>query len=204
VSPSPEQPDLAEATADAAATAGNAPDQESASDQPGEQAATPEPSETASSETADGVPPSPEQEIAELRDRVLRTQAELENTRKRTARELHDQRKFAAAPVMTDMLSVLDNIRRAIEAAEKTGNAPDLLSGFQMVEKQMLDTLAAHHCTRIEALGQPFDPHVHDAILQQPSADQPPGTVLMVTREGYKLHERVLRPAQVIVAKGEE
>jgi molecular chaperone GrpE len=97
---------------------------------------------------------------------------------------------------------VVDNIDRAIEAATKAGEADKLLEGFRLVRQQLATVLAAHHCEPIEAAGRPFDPNFHQAILHQPSPDVPAGTVTMVTQQGYQLHERVVRPAQVIVSSG--
>ena len=141
-------------------------------------------------------------ELAAANDRALRLHAEMQNLRNRTSREIADERKYAALPLLRDLLPVVDNIDRAIEAAEKTGEAEKLLEGFRLVRQQLATALASNDCQLIEAAGQPFDPNVHQAILHQPSADVPAGTVTMVTQQGYKLHERVVRPAQVIVSSG--
>ena len=142
-------------------------------------------------------------ELAEARDRALRTQAETENARKRMRREQEEDRKYASLPMLMDLLPVVDNVARAIEAAEKAAGAEPVVAGFKMVAQQLDTALAKHQCTRIPALHQPFDPHLHAAILQQPSADFPPNTVLVVAQEGFQLHDRVLRPAQVIVSKSD-
>jgi molecular chaperone GrpE len=141
-------------------------------------------------------------ELASANDRMLRLQAEMQNLRNRTAREIADERRYAALPILRELLPVVDNIDRAIEAAEKAGEAENLLAGFRLVRQQLATILAQHHCEPIAAAGQPFDPHMHEAILQQPSAEVPAGHVMMVTQEGYKLHDRVVRPAQVIVSSG--
>jgi molecular chaperone GrpE len=141
-------------------------------------------------------------ELAAANDRLLRLQAEMQNLRNRTSREIADERRYAALPVLRDLLPVVDNIDRAIEAAEKAGEAENLLEGFRLVRQQLVTILARHHCEPIEAAGQPFDPHFHEAILHQPASDVPPNTVTMVTQTGYKLHDRVVRPAQVIVSSG--
>lgn len=140
---------------------------------------------------------------AELRtaeDRALRSQAELENYRKRIARQMDDERRYANLPLMRDLLPVLDNIQRAIEAAEKTHDTASLLQGIKIVAQQLEDALARHHCRQIDAMNVAFDPHLHEAIAQQPSMSQPPGTVILVTQSGFRLHDRVVRPSQVIVA----
>ncbi len=141
-----------------------------------------------------------EGELEQAKQRVLRVQAELENVRKRTARELSAQHRYAGLSLMRDLLPVLDNVHRAIEAADKAPEASGLRDGFELVKEQLKAVLAQHDCTEIEALHRPFDPHQHEAILQQPSAEYPPGTVLDVVQVGYQLHDRVVRPSQVIVA----
>lgn len=141
-------------------------------------------------------------ELVAANDRLLRLQAEMQNLRNRTSREIADERKYAALPVLRDLLPVLDNINRAIEAAEKAGEVENLLEGFRLVRQQLVTTLANHGAEAIEALGQPFDPNFHQAILHQPSPTAPANTVTMVTQEGYKLHDRVVRPSQVIVSAG--
>jgi molecular chaperone GrpE len=141
-------------------------------------------------------------EIAELNDRLLRLQAEMQNLRNRTSREIADERKYAVLPVVQELLPVVDNIDRAIEAAEKAGEAENLLAGFRLVKQQLHTLLSQNHCEVIEAEGQVFDPNFHQAILQQPSADIPSGSVMHVAQTGYKLHDRVVRPAQVIVSAG--
>src|SRR5262249_21954069 len=104
-------------------------------------------------------------------------------------------------PLAADLLPALDNLERALTAArQKEGNGP-LVQGVTMVQNQLLDVLRRHGITKVEAQGQPFDANVHEAVMQQPSADQPTGTVLQVLEQGYLLHDRVLRPARVIVSK---
>jgi molecular chaperone GrpE len=141
-------------------------------------------------------------ELAAANDRALRLQAEMQNLRSRTSREIADERRYAALPVLRDLLPVLDNIERAIEAAAKAGESDNLLAGFRLVKQQLDTVLVRHQCEPIKAEGQPFDPHFHEAILQQPSATVPADHVVMVTQPGYKLHDRVVRPAQVIVSAG--
>jgi molecular chaperone GrpE len=141
-------------------------------------------------------------ELAAANDRALRLQAEMQNLRNRTSREIADERRYAAMPVLRDLLPVLDNIDRAIDAAEKAGEPENLLSGFRLVRQQLQTLLANHYCEVISPTGEPFDPNLHEAILQQPSPDVPADHVTMVTQTGYKLHDRVVRPAQVIVSSG--
>jgi molecular chaperone GrpE len=139
-------------------------------------------------------------ELAAAKDRELRVHAELDNYRKRAARELDERLRYANLPLLRDLLPVIDNVQRAIEAAEKNADAAALLEGFRMVNQQLDDVLSRHHCTRIEALHAPFDPNVHHAVMQQPSEEHPANTVLTVTQHGYQLHDRVVRPSQVIVS----
>jgi molecular chaperone GrpE len=160
------------------------------------QADTPETATEPAAESLDQL----RSELEQLKDRVLRSQAELDNYRKRASRELDDHRRYANIGLMRDLLPVLDNIQRAIEAAEKTSDISSLLDGVRLVAQQLEGVLESFHCVKIKALGEPFDPQVHHAILQQPSAEQPPNTVIMVTQDGYQLHDRVVRPSQVIVS----
>ena len=134
------------------------------------------------------------------KDRVLRSQAELENYRKRAAREIEDHRRYANLPLLRDLLPVLDNIERAVSAADKTHDTASLLEGIKMVLQQLENVLSRYHCQRIAALHQPFDPHLHEAISQQPSDEFPSQTVLLVVQPGYQLFDRVVRPSQVIIS----
>ncbi|MEM8945938.1 MAG: nucleotide exchange factor GrpE [Planctomycetota bacterium] len=156
----------------------------------------------AEDEAAQAPADSLEVELATEKDRVLRLQAEMENLRTRTAREVNEERRYAAMPIVRDLLPVVDNIDRAIEAAQQSGEATSLLEGFKLVRQQLITTLEQHHCKPIEAVGQPFDPQVHEAILQQPSDEQPANHVLQQTQTGYQLHDRVVRAAQVIISTG--
>jgi molecular chaperone GrpE len=139
--------------------------------------------------------------LADANDRCLRLQAELENIRKRARRELDDERRYANLPLLRDLLPVADNLARAIDSGEKSHDVERLLEGVKMVAQQLEAVFAKHHCKRIEAVGLPFDPHQHEAIAQQPSGDHPPHTVLAEAQSGFQLHDRVIRPSQVIVSK---
>lgn len=139
-------------------------------------------------------------ELEHAQDRALRIRAELENYRKRAARQMEEELRYASLPLIRDLLPVWDNIGRAIEAAGKGHDSAGLLEGFQMVAEQFENVLARHHCTKIDALGKPFDPNRHEAILQQPSDDHPANTVVHVAQTGFLLHDRVVRPSQVIVS----
>jgi len=143
-----------------------------------------------------------EADWAAEKDRVLRLQAEMENLRTRTAREILNERRYAPLPLIRDLLPAIDNMNRAIEAAPPGEEAGQMLEGFELVRQLMVGILKQHQCTEIEALGEPFDPEVHEAILQQPSDETPTGHVLQVAEAGYQLHGRVVRPAKVIVSSG--
>lgn len=143
-----------------------------------------------------------EAELAEQQDRVLRLQAEIQNLHARQARELTDLRQYAGIELMREILPVVDNIDRAIEAAGDAAEAASLLEGFKLVRQQLVTALTQRGCKEIPAEGQVFNPDLHQAILQQPSADVPAGEIMMVTQAGYQLHDRVVRAAQVIVSAG--
>jgi molecular chaperone GrpE len=152
-------------------------------------------------ETPDGTVDRLEKELAEASDRALRIQAELENYRKRMHRELAEERRYAIVPFAKDLLAVVDNLERAIQAAQNAEEKNSLLEGVKMVATQLEGVLAQHQCQRIEAVGQPFDPNLHQAIAQEAST-LPAGTVSRDVQSGYKLHDRVIRPAQVFVSSG--
>ncbi len=141
-------------------------------------------------------------ELQDANDRVLRSQAEFENYRKRAQREMADDRKYASLPVIRDMLAVADNLDLAIQAAEKDAGASKLLDGVRMVVALFNNVLEQHQCTKIGGEGLPFDPNRHEAVMQEPSAELPAGMVTRIVRSGYQLHDRVIRPAQVFVSKG--
>jgi molecular chaperone GrpE len=159
-------------------------------------------SDTIAFPTPNSTAPDVNDELAAQGERLLRLQAEMQNLRNRTSREIADERKYAALPVVTDLLPVVDNIDRAIDAAEKAGEAENLLAGFRLVKQQLHTILSRNECVPIPAENEEFDPNFHQAILQQPSSEVPAGHVMMVTQPGYKLHDRVVRPAQVIVSSG--
>lgn len=141
-------------------------------------------------------------ECREANERALRAQAELENFRKRSRREMEEERRYSALPLIRDLLSVMDNLDRALEAAEKNQHAAGLVEGVKMVVTQFMAYLEQHGCRRIPAVGLPFDPHQHEAIAQEASAEHAAGVVTRIARHGYLLHDRVVRPSQVLVSTG--
>ncbi len=142
-----------------------------------------------------------ERRLQEAETRALRIQADQENFRRRTRRELDDQLKYAALPLMTDLIEVVDNLARALSAAEgQSGDA--LVSGVRMVQTQLEQMLEKNGCRRIATLNMVFDPNVHSALEMRVSDTVPPSTIIEETRSGYQLHDRVVRPAHVIVSTG--
>jgi molecular chaperone GrpE len=143
-----------------------------------------------------------EAQVKEAGEKVLRTQAELENYRKRAQRELADERRYAVVPLVRDLLPVMDNLQRAINVAAQTGEGQSLLEGVKLVAVQLEGMLKQNGCVPIETVGATFDPHQHEALAQEPSSEHPAGTITRVTQAGYKLYDRVIRPAQVFVSTG--
>ena len=147
-------------------------------------------------------------ENAELKDRTLRTIAEMENLRKRTEREVADTRSYAIAGFARDMLTATDSLSRALMVlpaeARDTADAAmkSLIEGIEMTEREMQRLLAKHGVKPIEAEGQKFDPHKHQAMFEVPDPTRPEGTVVQVVQAGFAIGDRVLRPAMVGVAKG--
>ena len=133
-------------------------------------------------------------------ERWARTQAEFENYRKRAQREADQNRQYQAFNILGDLLPVLDNLQRAVAAAEQGQGGGELIEGVKLVLRQFEDILARHGATPIEAAGKPFDPNLHQAIQQVPSADHPPMTVIAEAERGWTLHDRVLRPSRVVVS----
>ncbi len=147
-----------------------------------------------------------EREKQEHWERVLRATADMENLRKRTRRELDDARVEARGSVLREMLPVIDNLERAVQHAEQQGHAEDpeanaLIEGVRLVLRQFEQALEKCNVFAVDAAGKPFDPNVHEAIGQQESAEHAPGVVVQQLQRGYKIGERLLRPALVIVAK---
>ena len=147
-------------------------------------------------------------ENEELKDRALRAAAEMENLRRRTARDVQDARAYSMANFARDMLSVSDNLRRAIEAvtdeAKAAGGAglTSLVEGVEVTERAMLTALERHGVRKLEPQGEKFDPNFHQAMFEVPNPDVPANTVVQVVQSGYTIGDRVLRPAMVGVAKG--
>ena len=132
----------------------------------------------------------------------MHAQADLENYRKRAQREAEEIRRYHTMSLLRDMLPGLDNLQRAITAAENSSNIEELLLGVRMVAGQFEAILTSHALEPIEATGQPFDPNKHEAVQQIPSAEHPPMTVIEEIERGFTLHDRVVSPSKVIVSSG--
>ncbi len=148
-----------------------------------------------------------EAEVASLKDQLLRALAEQENLRRRAERDREDSRKFAIAGFAKDLVNVAENLRRALDAVpaplREDETAKPLLTGVEMTERELMAAFERHGVRRIDPLGQPFDYNYHQAIAEVPGTDKPAGTVVQVLQAGFVLHDRILRPAMVGVAKGE-
>ena len=146
-------------------------------------------------------------ENADLRDRNLRIIAEMENFRRRAERDKSESVKYAASEFGRDMISVADNLRRAIEAVSKDASEQSpavktLLDGIEATERELFKTFERHGITRFDPLGEKFDPHNHEAVVKVDVPNVPADVIVQVLQAGYKIADRVLRPATVILAKG--
>jgi molecular chaperone GrpE len=146
-------------------------------------------------------------EVASLKDQLLRALAETENLRRRSRRERDDALKYAAVPFIRDLVGATDNLRRAMdsvspEALEADEHLKNLMAGLEMTETELATVFERHHIVKIYPMGERLDPHSHEAMFEVPDPETPSGTVVQVVQAGYRLHDRLLRPAQVGVAKG--
>ena len=139
-------------------------------------------------------------EVEELKDKLARARAEVANVQRRSANERTEAVRFALVDFMRDLLPVIDDFERSLQAAEAAGDKDSIVKGARLIYDNLLQLLKKHHVEPIEAQGRPFDPALHEAMMQQPSADLPPGSVLEEVQRGYKLHDRVIRPTRVIVS----
>ena len=143
-----------------------------------------------------------EARAVEMQNKALRALAELDNFRKRMARERQEILKSAAADVIESLLPALDNLRIGLQAAENHPEAGDVAKGFEMVGKQMLGALQDHGLKELDPTGDVFDPHQHDSLTTQPSDEVQEGHVLQTIKVGYVLNDKLLRPASVVVSQG--
>ena len=141
-------------------------------------------------------------ELTQWKDTALRARADLDNFRKRMIQEASETRRFANASLLEELLPVLDNFQFGLQAAEADAGVKNLLVGLNMVAGQFQAFLRDQGVEEIPAVGCPFDPNVHEAVGQQPSTEVPEGVIITQMRRGFKLRERLLRPATVIVSTG--
>lgn len=168
--------------------------------------------ETRSTSTSEARPneqPPPEDEVANLqsdldrfRDLAMRTQADFENYKKRCAREKDDAIKYANTSLLDKLVPIIDNFELGLAAAKGEGEQSPIYSGMNLVLKQLNDFLIDNGLQPIEAVGQKFDPNLHEAIAHEPNDNVPDHVVIRQTRRGYKFRDRLLRPAAVVVSSG--
>lgn len=147
-----------------------------------------------------------EAEQSALKDQLLRALAEAENTRRRVERERAEAVKYAAIPLLRDLVKAVDNLGRALTAlpAEAVeGDAPlkSFRDGVALTERELVAALQRHQVSRVDPLGEPLDPNLHEAMFEVPDPAKAPGTVVQVLEPGWRLHDRLIRPARVAVAK---
>lgn len=179
------------------------PEADTATDAPEQEEGALETAE-APPESGDGM--SLEAQVADLKDKLLRALAENENTIRRAKREREDAGKYAAANFARDMLSVSDNLHRAMAAIPDSlrgddGEVKSFLEGVEMTGRELLSVLERHGIVRISPMGEKFDHEKHEALFEVPTAEADPGTVVQVVEDGFLIHDRLLRPARVGVAK---
>ena len=144
------------------------------------------------------------EQIAELQDKLLRAKAEAQNVARRARQEQADAVRYGCAEVLKSLLAVVDDFERMLEAAANTDKVQPVVDGVQLVYDKLLKLLKDNAVEVIEAVGKPFDPTEHAAVTQRPSDQDEPGTVTQEVQRGYRYRDRILRPAQVIVAKAPE
>ena len=146
-----------------------------------------------------------EKEAEETYDRLLRASAEFDNYKKRSSREMEEFRKFANQSLIKEMLSVVDNLELAMNSTNgHKAIDKDLLQGLEMTHKEILKVFEKFNVKPIDAKGQPFDPTFHEAVMQEETNDSPKNTVINELQRGYMIHDRLLRPSMVVVAKPKE
>jgi molecular chaperone GrpE len=141
-------------------------------------------------------------DLDRFRDLALRSQADFENYKKRSAREKEEAIKYANSSLLERLIAIVDNFELGLEAARAEGEKSPVFSGMSMVLKQLMDFLADSGLQPIDATGQKFDPNLHEAIAHEPSEEFPEGVVVRQTRRGYRMKDRLLRPSSVVVSSG--
>jgi molecular chaperone GrpE len=136
--------------------------------------------------------------------RAVELQREIDYLKERYRRDLEEQRKYGYERFALDILEILDNFERALEMGKLSSEASSIIQGVEMIYRELKRILEKHHIQEIEVEGKEFDPYMAEAVETQPSSEVPPNTVVRVIRKGYKLHEKVIRPARVVVSVSEE
>ena len=184
-----------------------------ATDEPGQSADEPQTppddldAQNAEAEAPAPQEPTPEEQLATMKDQLLRTLAELENTRRRAERDRGEALKYGAMNFARDMLSVADNMQRALSAAGNMGEqdlsdaVKAMLEGVAATERDLQASLQRHKVMPINPMGEKFDPNLHEAMFEAPGTGQPVGSIIEVIETGYMMSERLLRPAKVGIAK---
>jgi molecular chaperone GrpE len=185
--------------------AGHQPTPGQATASPGGESAPPEAQEGA--RTVHDVIAALQAEVADFKDKWLRAHAEIDKVRKRAEREKEETAKYAVTRLARDLVNVGDNFQRAIDAvpagaAEQDPALKSFLDGVTMTERELLNVLERYGIKRVQPLNEPFNPHLHQAVMELERADLPAGTIVQVFQPGYMIEDRVLRPAMVAVAKG--
>ena len=145
-----------------------------------------------------------EQQLAQERDNNMRLLAEIDNLRKRSQREMQQQLKYAALPVISEMLSVIDDLHRTLAASQSGGDVEAFTGGVEIVVQSCMTVLEKYQCRAIEAeVGTAFDVNLHEAISMQPSNQFDANVIMAMVQQGYQMHERVIRPSQVVVSSGQ-
>ena len=140
-------------------------------------------------------------EIAALKDQLLRSAAEFENVKRRSARDVENAHKFGAEKLISDLLPVLDSLDKAVELASETEGAEAMTEGIELSVKMFVDALGKNGLREVDPLGEPFDPALHEALAAVPNEDAEPNTVMEVIQKGYSLNDRLVRAAKVVVVK---
>lgn len=152
---------------------------------------------------ADAGQPSEADELAKVKDQLLRTVAEMENVRRRSQRDVENAHKFAVEKLLGDLLPVLDSLEKAEEVAKATDNAASMAEGISLSLKLFVGILEKAGVAVVHPIGEPFDPQLHEAMAMVPNPDAEPNSVMDVMQRGYTLNGRLVRAAKVIVVKGE-
>lgn len=152
---------------------------------------------------AEGAGGAGAEEVAALKDQLLRLQADFENLRRRTLREKEEAFRYGHENLIKDLLPTVDNLERAVDHARQSegGDVAGLLQGVELVLRELQGVFTRHGVQEIEAEGKPFDPSVHEAMAQAPDDERPANTVVQVFQRGYQLHDHLIRPARVVVSK---